>query len=632
MPSRRHFPADPAIAALLFLATLAVYFQTRHFDFVNFDDPDYVSANARVHTGLTARNIAWAFTSTESANWFPLTRLSHLLDGQFFGLDSGWHHLTSVFVHALAVVMLFAFLRRATGALWPSAFVAFVFALHPLHVESVAWVAERKDVLSAFFWFLALWGYVRYVERPSPSRYAVVVAAFCLGFMAKPMIVTLPLVLLLVDVWPLGRKPALREKIPLFALAIAGSAVTFAVQQHSGAVRELAALPLGARIANALVSYNVYLWKTVWPSNLAVFYPYPKAIPAWQVAAAAIVLAAITVLAVRQFRARPYWTAGWFWYLVTLAPVIGIVQVGAQARADRYTYVPMIGLLVILAWGAREMIVRWPPVKPAAAALGVLACAVCVPAAWTQIGHWQNSETLFTHAIETTGDNYLAQHNLGSALLNQPGRLEEAATHLREAVRLNPDSVRARTDLGSALAKMGRFPDAIAEYQAALKLDASAAILHHNLGNALAESGRIADAIAEYENALRIDPNYAEARHALAAAHYTRGVEFAKSPGHGADAVGELEAALYTQPDSPEAQNNLGVVLSQMPGRTSEALSHFQEAVRLKPDYADARYNLALALADSGHLSDAIAIVETGLQVAPDPQLQELLAKLRAAK
>jgi tetratricopeptide (TPR) repeat protein len=614
------------------VATFAVYFQTRNFDFVNFDDPEYVSQNAHLKAGLTGDGIVWAFTSTESANWFPLTRLSYLLDVELFGLQSGWHHLMNVFFHGLAVVLLFAFLRRATGSTWPSALVAFVFALHPLHVESVAWIAERKDVLSAFFWFLALWCYVRYIERPSAARYAMVAAAFCLGLMAKPMIVTLPLVLLLVDVWPLRRRPALKEKLPLFAIAIAGAIATFVVQQQSGAVRELASVPFGMRIENALVSYAVYLEKTLWPAGLAVFYPYPKDIPIWEPAAALVLLTAITVFSMRQFRARPYFAAGWFWFLVTLAPVIGIVQVGGQARADRYMYVPMIGLLILVAWGGLELVERRPRLKTPALALAILACCAFTPVTWAQIGYWQNGETLFAHAVAVTEDNYLAQHNLGSALLNRPGRLDEAATHLREAVRLNPDSVRARTDLGSALAKMGRYPEAIAEFQAALKLDASAAILHHNLGNALLESGRTAEAIAEYENALRLDPGYSEARHSLAAAHYSRGIELAKSAGHAPEAIAELEAALRIQPDYAEAHNNLGVVLSQIPGKSAEAVSHLREAVRLRPDYADARYNLALALAESGHVADAITVVQAGLRMASDPQLQELLGKLQAAK
>ncbi len=627
----RSFAIDLAIAVSLLLATLAVYFQAHQFDFVNFDDPEYVSANPHVRGGLSADNIVWALTSTESANWFPVTRLSHLVDGELFGLRSGWHHLTNVVIHGLAAAMLFAFLRRATKSLWPSAFVAFLFALHPLHVESVAWVAERKDVLSALCWFVALWGYVRYVERPTAGWYMVVVAAFCLGLMAKPMIVTLPLVLLLVDVWPLGRKPALKGKIPLFGLAAVGAVVTFVVQQQSGAVRELAWFPLGARVENALVSYVVYLWKTVYPTGLAVFYPYPEGIPLWQAAASLAVLAAITIVALRQWRARPYMAVGWLWFLVTLAPVIGILQVGAQARADRYMYVPMIGLLILLAWGARELADRFPQLKMAVAALGVAACLVCVPATEAQIGTWRNSETLFTHAIQVTGDNYLAQHNLGSALLADAGRLPEAEAHLREAVRLNPDSVRARTDLGSALAKMGRRPEAIAEFQAALKLDPSAAILHHNLANALLESGRPAEAIAEYETALRIDPNYVEARQALARAHYSRGVELAKS-GHAPEAIAEMEAALRVEPNYPEAHNNLAVVLSQIPGRSAEAVSHLREAVRLRPDYMDARYNLALALAESGQMAEATAAVEAGLRIAPDPQLQDLLSKLRATK
>ncbi len=351
-PAARSLHSDFWIYLVLFVTTFAVYVQVRQFDFVNYDDPEYVSKNLHVREGITPAGIAWAFTSGDSANWLPLTRISHMFDAQLFGMRSGFHHLTNVLIHALATLLLFAFLSRATHMRWPSAFVAFVFALHPLHVESVAWIAERKDVLSAFFWFLALWSYVRYAERPGLGRYLLVLLPFCLGLMAKPMIVTLPFVLLLLDVWPLRRAARFGKKLPFFALSAAVAITTYLVQRSSGAVKALTVFPIGLRVENALVSYCVYLGKMFWPASLAVFYPYPLTVPVWKYTIAGLAIVSISALAVRLFRAYPYVAVGWFWYLGTLLPVIGLVQVGAQARADRYMYVPMVGLAIILAWGA----------------------------------------------------------------------------------------------------------------------------------------------------------------------------------------------------------------------------------------------------------------------------------------
>ncbi|HYW47250.1 MAG TPA: tetratricopeptide repeat protein [Bryobacteraceae bacterium] len=576
--------------AALFAATWLVYAQTAQFDFVNYDDPDYVTNNPHVRNGITFDGVRWAFTSTEAANWFPLTRLSHMLDVQLFGLQGGWHHLVNALIHACAVLLLFAFWNAATGARWPAAFVALLFAIHPLHVESVAWVSERKDVLCAFFWFLALWAYVR-------GRWPLLIAAFCLGLMSKPMIVTLPFVLLLLDVWPLRRGIRIREKLPLFALAAAAAIVTWAVQAASGAVK-----PAGAvAIANALVSYGSYLAGTFWPSRLAVFYPYPDSLPAWQPAVSALVLAGITVAALWMRRSRPYLLVGWLWFLGTLVPVIGLVQVGAQARADRYMYVPMVGVTVMIAWGAADLLRGR---RRAQAALASVALVACAGAAWAQAGYWQNSETLFAHAIQVTAGNYIAEHNLGTYLMQAPGRLEEAIPHLQEAARLRPESGQVHSDLGSALARIpGRLPDAIAELQMATRLLPDSAIPHNNLAGALTEAGRFSEAIAEYQAALRIDPGYEDARRNLPRAQaqmrYAAGLELAHA-GNPLKAVAEFEEAVRIRPDFAEAHNNLGVVLSQMPGRQSDAIAHFREAVRIRPDYDDARYNLQVALQEAG--------------------------------
>jgi tetratricopeptide (TPR) repeat protein len=510
-----------------------------------------------------------------------------MLDVQWFGMDAGGHHLTNVALHAAASVLLFLFLNRATRARWPSAFVALLFALHPMHVESVAWIAERKDVLCAFFWFLALWAYVA-------ERRLLAAAAFCLGMMSKPMIVTLPFTLMLLDWWPLKRGLRIRDKLPLFAITAAGAAATYAVQHASGAVKAIGTFGVG----NALVSYIVYLVKFVWPTRLAVFYPYPADLPVWQPLLAALLLAAVTAAVLWQRRSRPYLTVGWLWFLGTLVPVIGIVQVGAQARADRYLYVPMVGLGVMLAWGAADLLRHRP--RALTAGLAAAVCLAYAGAAWAQIGYWHDSGTLFTHALEVTEGNYIAEHNLGAYLMEQPGHLSDALPHLDTAVRLRPDSGTAWSDLGAALAKVPeRLPEATAALQKAGHLLPDSPIPHNNLANALAESGRFPEAIAEYRSALQIQPDYADARNNLARIeaemHYQSGLALAKS-GDVRQAVSELEQALRLKPDYAEAHNNLGVVLSQVPGKQAEAVQHFREAVRLRPDYEDARYNLDLAL------------------------------------
>ena len=623
-----------------------------------------MTRNAHVRGGVTAPGIEWALTSGDAANWFPVTRLSHMLDSQLFGLRGGLHHLTSVCWHALAAVLLFAFLVRATHSRWPSAWVAFLFALHPLHVESVAWVAERKDVLCAFFWFLALWAYVRYAERPGRVRYLAVLLCFCLGLMSKSMIVTLPLVLLVLDAWPLRRlsRAALREKIPFFALAAISGLATFLVQQSSGAVKEITRLPLAVRIENALVSCALYCLKTIWPSGLAVFYPYPAGFEWWMVASAGLAVAMITALALRSFRSAPYLAAGWIWFLVTLAPVIGLVQVGAQARADRYMYVPMAGLTIMLAWGAADLARRWPAVTRPIAVAAIAACLAAAAVSAAQIQYWRNSETLFQHALDVTTDNYLAEHNLGSYLLGT-GRLPEAMPHLEAALRIRPESAPARSDLASALAQTpGRLPEAIAQYQLAVQFLPDSAILHHNLASALAKfPERLPDAIAEYRAALRIDPDYAEAHNNLglalggipgrlpeaiveyqaalriqpdyAEAHYNLGVALSKTAGRLPEAAAEFEAALRLKPDYAEAHNNLGVALSQLPGRSPEALAHFEAAVRIQPDYADAHYNLGVALSQiRGRLPDAIGQLEEALRLQPDPELRHTVDSLRKGR
>lgn len=661
-----------------------------HFAFVNFDDPDYVAQNAHVRAGLTLPDIGWAFTSGEAANWFPVTWLSHMLDCQLFGLRSGWHHLTNAVIHALAACLLFAFLEHATGARWRSALVAFLFALHPLHVESVAWIAERKDVLSAFFWFLTLWAYVRYARRPDSRSYAVAVVAFGLGLMAKPMLVSLPFVLLLLDVWPLGRirlggtdtrwRKLVSEKIPFFALSGGVAIITFIVQRGSGAVQSISNFPIGLRVENALVSYVIYVAKTIWPIHLAVFYPYPSHFPFWEPAGALLLLAFASVLVVLCVRKHPYLAVGWLWFLGTLAPVIGLVQVGAQARADRYTYLPSVGLFIMLAWGVADLMRRWPGARRAAVACAIAGCVSCFALTSLQVRYWRDSESLFRHAIAVTGANSVAEHNLGVALSAHPGELGEAVSHLKAAVRIDPGSARAHTDLGNALTRTpGRLEDAIAEYRKALTIEPDSAITHNDLGNALLKMpGHLSDAVAQYRAALQLRPGYAEAHNNLGTAlaekagglseaipefeealriepeyeqarvnlenarariggqsaelHYDLGLALAKQ-NRWAEAIPEYKAALGIRPDYPEAHNNFGVALSQTPGRLPEAIAQFEAALRLRPDYADAEYNLGVALSNTpGRLADAVRHFEAALRLRPDPETRQMLDQVRAAQ
>jgi tetratricopeptide (TPR) repeat protein len=666
--SRKERPQNPhplsrpllerAIPLILLLATLLVYSQVRNFPFINYDDPAYVYANPHILSGLTLESLKWAFTAVVAANWMPVTLISHMLDCQLFGVDSGAQHLVSLFIHALSTLLLFFALRRATGAPWPSAFTAFVFALHPLHVESVAWIAERKDVLSAFFWFLALYFYVRYAERPNLRDYLLVAAFFTLGLMSKPMLVTFPFTLLLFDVWPLRRAARfpklLLEKIPLFVLSAAAAVATYLVQGSAGAIHTP---PFALRLANAVVSYAIYLGQLFWPSALAVLYPYPKSLPGGEIAIAAIVLAAITALALRFWKTCPYLAIGWFWYLGTLVPVIGLIQVGDQSRADRYTYVPMIGLAMMLAWAAADLLSKRPQMKSAIAGVAAIACLAMIALTWIQIGYWENSGSLFEHTLAVTAENVHAEVNLGSYLMSLPGRAPEATPHIETAIRLDPNLPEAHSDLGSLLVNTpGRLADAIAEFRTAVRLKPDYAVSHDNLANALAAApDHLPEALAEFKTALRLDPEDPDTHSSYAAALF-------KIPGRWNDAVAEYQAALRIKPDSVKAQaglqaaiaadpakiapfearlrlnpndaeahNNLGVLLARTPGRGDDAIAHLEAAVRLKPK-REYELNLASLLSSLGRDSEALVHFEAAQRLNPTPDVQQVIDRLRAAK
>ena len=570
----------------LALITIAAFQQLRSCDFVNYDDPEYVVENQNVNTGLTAKNLVWAFTSGYACNWHPLTWISHTLDCGLFGLNPKWHHLTNLLLHIINTLLLFAVLKQMTAAAWPSAFVAAAFAIHPLHVGSVAWIAERKDVLSALFWMLTMAAYFKYAKSASIKWYLLTLAAFALGLMAKPMLVTLPVVLLLLDYWPLERinqPKIIIEKLPFFALSAVSSVITFLVQQKSGAVEQIIEIPLSSRIANALISYVAYIEKMIWPSGLTVFYPHPRqALPIWHAVIAAVLLAVVSIVIVRLAQNHKYLVVGWLWYLGTLVPVIGIVQVGDQAIADRYTYIPLTGLFIIIAWGADELTRKWRLQKAVLTTLGsIILTAMLI---WThlQVKYWRNSFTLFEHALKVTKNNYLAHNNLGFAF-QSAGNINEAINHYQAAIEIKPDAAIAHCNLGDALKSLGRLDEAISHYKKVLQIWPDYAKAYNNLGGALHKAGKPDEAIDRLRQAIRLEPDYAEAYNNL-------GTVLLSQRKYD-EAIGCFHKTLNIKPGFFEAYSNIGVALAGE-GRFDEAIGSFQQALKIKPDYSTARRNL----------------------------------------
>jgi tetratricopeptide (TPR) repeat protein len=533
----------------LIVLILAAFEQIRNHAFINLDDNKYITENRLVQSGLTLGGLTWAFTATHAANWHPLTWLSHMLDCQLYGLNPSGHHLTNLIFHIASTLLLFLVLRRMTGTLWKSCFVAALFALHPLHVESVAWVAERKDVLSAFFWMLTMWAYIRYVERPKLQRYLLALLFFALGLMSKPMLVTLPFVLLLLDYWPLGRfqlipssmnpkslrsKPKnnsgqismvlrlIREKAPFFLLSALSSILTIFAQQKGGAMVSLEHYPFESRVANALVSYASYIGKMIWPSHLSIFYPYQEILPLWKVVGAGLLLTSVSVLVIRVVHKLPYLAVGWFWYIGTLIPVIGLVQVGSQAMADRYTYVPLIGLFVMVAWSAPDILAGWRHRRVVLSISAGILLSILMIATRLQVPHWQNSIMLFGHSIDVTSNNYLAHNNLGSAFMRQ-GKIQEAIAHFTEALRISPDDPEVHYNLGVVLQGQGKLQEAIIHFAQAVRIKPDYAIAHNNLGVALVVQGKIQEAIAHFAKAVQAKPDYAEAHINLGFGYLTIG-------------------------------------------------------------------------------------------------------------
>jgi tetratricopeptide (TPR) repeat protein len=542
----------------------AVYMQTGNHQFLNFDDNVYVTSNSHLASGITSKNIIWAFTSVYAANWHPLTWLSHMADVQFYGMNPRGHHLTNVVLHTVSSLLLLLFLLRSTGSLWQSSFVAALFALHPLHVESVAWVAERKDVLSALFWLLTLIFYAEYVVKKKPRLYMLSLISFVLGLMSKPMLVTLPLVMLLMDFWPLDRyrreegragrvKALIKEKIPFLACSFLSGIVTIYAQHKGGAIAGLTVMSFWLRMENALIAYVKYIGKTVWPHDLAVLYPIPVSFPLWQVICSLLVLLFLSAATIRAGRRYPYLPVGWFWFLVTLVPVIGFIQVGMQSMADRYSYIPLIGLFIMTAWGVPDLIKGLHYREGILALLAGAAIIASAAVTWRQLGYWQDNISLFRHTLQVTTDNYLMNNNLGWSLAEK-GDMDAAVQQYQEALRIKPDYTLSLNNMGLALAGKGDLDAAIREFRKALRSNPDYSDAHYNLGIALAGKGDLDAAIREYREALRLNPDCSDA-------HYNLGIALAGK--------GDLDAAIR----------------------------EFREELRLNPDYAKAHDSLDIAFA-----------------------------------
>lgn len=650
---------------LLAAATVAVYWGVHRFEFTNYDDWEVALKNPVVHQGLTAQSVAWAFTTHFYDYWHPLAWLSHMLDVQLFGLNAGLHHVTSLVIHVLNVWLVFLVFGRLTGAWERSAFLAALFALHPLNVDSVAWIAERKNVLSTTFWLLTLWAYARYAARPAAGRYLLTLGLFALGLMAKPMLVTLPFVLLLLDYWPLRRLelPFLRrieasnadawsvgnplprlllEKLPFLLLALASTAITYGTASAKGFVASTEKFPMVIRLLNVPVAYVAYLWKLIWPVDLAVFYPHPGLWPLWKIAGASAILLGLSLAVFAQYRRHPYLFVGWLWFLGTLVPVIGIIQTGGQFIADRWAYVPQLGFFLALVWAASDLAsgssarrrwLRWT---------GGLALAGCAALSTFQVRHWQNTVTLFRHALTVTTNNHVAHYNLGLALMEQ-GQVEEPLRHFSEAVRIRPEYEDAHNNLGLALASLGRWQEATNHLIRACLANPAYSKAHHNLGSAFFTLGNLREATNQFRQALSLNPTNADTWYNLgvalanmghpdqaassyaqalrlaprdAATHHWMGKALA-AQGQRTEAIGHFSEALHLQADYQDAHFSLGVELSGQ-GEFNGAFTHLSEAVRLNPDHAEARSKLAIVLNLLGRPTEAIAQYREALRRKPD--------------
>ena len=673
---RKEVLVGAAICLFLALIVWLAFGQAIHNGFVSYDDGDYVYGNSQITNGLTVAGILWAFTHVHAANWHPLTTISHMLDCQLYGLQPWGHHLTNIVLHATAAILLFLALRSLRLLLWPSAFVAALFAIHPLRVESVAWISERKDVLSGMFFMLTLLAYVRYArgERFSFGRYLAVLILVALGLMCKPTLVTLPFVLLLLDYWPLGRWPGARhgefvhwrtgsrelgaksealrtevsgqksagssqrsaastpqllnistsssslvlEKLPLFVLSAASCVATVLAQKQ--ALEKSLNLTLIERVGNAVVSYVAYLGQLFYPAKLAVLYPYHEhTLQTTVVVLSVLLLLVISVTSFLWRQKHPYLLSGWLWYLGMLVPMIGLLQVGLQTRADRYTYLPQIGLYIMATWGAMELFARWRFGRKILAGAALLIIIVLAACTYHETSYWQSSETLWAHAIDNTSNNDIAHYNLGSVLLRkrQPGA---AIIEFQKALQINPDYGDADVDTGSALMLMGQTDQAISYFRKAIEIKPDFAAAWSNLGSALLEKGQVDEAIQCYQRALAIEPGSGDM-------HYNLGRAFAKK-GNWAEAISCYQAARHIQPNDAKVHNSLGAALARV-GKMDEALRQFGEALRINPNYPEVHYNLGCVLAYLGQRDEAATQLTEALRLKPDyPDAEKQLREL----
>ena len=639
----------------LFLAVVStcVFWQVSRSDFVSLDDHLYVSENSHVRNGLTMQDIRWSFAVGYEGNWHPLTWMSHMLDVEIFGLNPSGHHLTNLLFHIANAILLFLVLHRMTKALWQSAFVAALFALHPLHVESVAWVAERKDVLSTFFWILSMGTYTCYAERRSLGRYVALLVFLALGLMAKPMVVTLPFALLLLDYWPLhrfeqrrpaprkeeksgkgGEKPVrretalgdattkgqggyhfrlaqtgplLREKMPLFAMAALSSVITYLAQQKAGAVNSYALLPLGSRLENAAVSYCAYMGKMIWPAHLAVLYPHPGSLPAWQPALAVALLAGISVLVARLARKFPYLPSGWLWYLGTLVPVIGIVQIGSQARADRYTYIPLVGLFIIASWGISDLLKAWQYRKQALAALSAVILSCLSMTTWAQVGLWRNSITLCDHTLAVTSHNSVIHQSRGFGYYSL-GDYARAIADFDRAIEIDPGSASAYYNRGIVYNAMRDYARAIADFDRAIEIDPGRANVYNNRGVAYEALGDYGRATTDFNRAIALDPGYSNA-------YYNRGVAN-NSLRNYEQAITDSDRAIALDPAYAYAYYNRGFAMVAL-GDYARAIADFDRAIEISPGYENAYSSRGATYNILHDYARAIADFDAALRINP---------------
>jgi tetratricopeptide (TPR) repeat protein len=618
------------ISICFVLAIIAVYWPVYNYAFVKFDDNTYVIDNTNIQSGLNWKSIRWAFTATGYAgNWHPVTWLSYMLDYQLFKNWAGGYHLVNVLFHIANTLALFYVLMRMTGAVWPSAFVAAIFALHPLHVGSVAWISERKDVLSTFFWLLTMWAYVRYVENPKLNRYLAVIALFILGLMSKPMVVTLPFVLLLLDFWPLERKFSWRlltEKIPFFICSFIGCVITFLVQRKAGAVVNIESIRLITRVSNAVVSYITYITKMIWPSRLAVLYPHPgEGVSITNVIICGLLLALISICFIYMARRYRFLAVGWFWYLGTLVPVIGLVQVGGQAIADRYTYITLTGLFIIIAWSAKEFVP-----KQRYKMLALLAVVLLIASGITasrQLRYWKNSLTLFEHTLQVTKDNYIILDCYANSLIDL-GRLDKAIECLNESLAIKPNFAESHNDLGCILKRDNRISAAIEHFRLAIKYKPDFVEAYKNLAIALRKQGRNEEAVGYLKQALKLRPDDV-------GAYLNLGVTF--NALHRFDsAIESLNKALELKPDDTIVHGHLGLTLAAV-GKTDEAIKEIRFVLNAEPNNVTMLLNLGTLLEKQGKIAEAIESYRTALKIDPNdkrtrPLLETALKKQQASQ